>query len=133
MKQTIFIIDSYGKMTFKFAASIMMHEMIHYYDFTRGDITAMIQNGRYRPGAEHETDTFRRYALFARQEGLNVMTDGRGSGFEKLNVDAAEFKPVSESNGSQGWTDMVSRLKAGEDIPGVALAPNGNVVFIVTD
>ena len=53
--------------------------------------------------------------------------------FEKLPVSAAEFKPVSESNGSQGWTDMVNRLKAGEDVPGVALVPNGNVVFLVLD
>ena len=52
--------------------------------------------------------------------------------FEKP-ADIAEFEPVSESNGSQGWTDMVNRLKAGEDIPGVALAPNGNVVFLVLD
>ena len=53
--------------------------------------------------------------------------------FEKPITDAAEFEPVSESNGSQGWTDMVNRLKAGEDVPGVALAPNWNVVFLVLD
>ena len=53
--------------------------------------------------------------------------------FEKPTTSAAEFEPVSESNGSQGWTDMVNRLKAGEDVPGVALAPNGNVVFLVLD
>ena len=53
--------------------------------------------------------------------------------FEKPITDTAEFEPVSESNGSQGWTDMVNRLKAGEDVPGVALAPNGNIVFLVLD
>lgn len=53
--------------------------------------------------------------------------------FEKLNVDTAVIETVSESNGSQGWADMVNRLKAGEDIPGIALAPNGNVVFLVLD
>lgn len=35
-KETIFIIDSYGKMTFKFAISCMLHEMIHYYDMHYG-------------------------------------------------------------------------------------------------
>ena len=132
-KQTIFIIDSYGKMTFKFAVSVLMHEMIHYYDFTRGDLVNIVQNGKYKPGAKHGTDTFNKYAAFARQEGINVMANGHGKEFEKLNVDAAEFEPVSESNGSQGWTDMVNRLKAGEDVPGVALAPNGNVIFLVLD
>ena len=53
--------------------------------------------------------------------------------FEKLNVDTVVIESVSESNGSQGWTDMVNRLKAGEDIQGVALAPNGNVIFLVLD
>ena len=53
--------------------------------------------------------------------------------FEKPITDTVEFEPVSESNGSQGWTDMVNRLKAGEDVPGVVLAPNGNVVFLVLD
>ena len=53
--------------------------------------------------------------------------------FEKPITDTVELELVSESNGSQGWTDMVNRLKAGEDIPGVALAPNGNVVFLVLD
>lgn len=53
--------------------------------------------------------------------------------FEKLNVDTAVIESVSESNGSQGWTDMVNRLKAGEDIQGVTLAPNGNVIFLALD
>ena len=53
--------------------------------------------------------------------------------FEKPNVDTVVIESVSESNGSQGWTDMVNRLKAGEDIPGVALAPNRNIVFLVLD
>lgn len=52
--------------------------------------------------------------------------------FEKP-IDASEFEPVSESNRSQGWTDMVNRLNAGEDVPGVALAPNVNAVFLVLD
>lgn len=53
--------------------------------------------------------------------------------FEKPITDTTEFEPVSESNGSQGWTDMVNRMKAGEDVPGVALALNGNVIFLVLD
>ena len=53
--------------------------------------------------------------------------------FEKPITDAAEFETGSNSNGSQGWTDMVNRLKAGEDVPDVALAPNRNVVFLVLD
>ena len=130
--QTIFIIDSYGKMTFKFAVSCLLHEMIHYYDFTLGDMSNMVKNGKYRRGAEHATDTFNKYMAFARQEGIKVMPNGYGKKFEKLNIDAAEFKPVDESGENAGWADMVNRLKAGEDIPGVALAPNGNVVFIVT-
>lgn len=65
--------------------------------------------------------------LFRKAEKNNIEE------FEKLTTSAAEFEPVSESNGSQGWTDMVNRLKAGEDVPGVALAPNGNVVFLVLD
>lgn len=66
VKQTIFIIDSYGKMTFKFAVSVLMSEMIHYYDFTRGDLVNIVQNGKYKPGVEHRTDTFNKYAAFAR-------------------------------------------------------------------
>lgn len=53
--------------------------------------------------------------------------------FEKLITDTAEFEPVSKSNGSRGWMDMVSRLKTGEDMSGVALVSNGNVVFQVLD
>lgn len=65
--------------------------------------------------------------LFRKAEKNNIEE------FEKPTTSAAEFEPVSESNGSPGWMDMVNRLKAGEDVPGVALAPNGNVVFLVLD
>lgn len=131
VKQTIFIIDDCGKMTFKFAVSCMMHEMIHYYDFTRGTISRCIKRGAYRRGDEHFTPEFQRYTAFAASEGLKIMPNGYGKNFDELNREIAEFKPLTEEEENAGWKKMVDRLKAGEDIPGVALAPNGNVVFIV--
>lgn len=59
------------------------------------------------------------------------MPNGYGKNFDELNREIAEFKSLTEEEENAGWKKMVDRLKAGEDIPGVALAPNGNIVFIV--
>jgi hypothetical protein len=132
VKHTIFVVDSYGKMAFKFAVSCMMHEMIHYYDFTKGTMKRIIDAGTYQRGDEHYTPEFKRYSRFAAKEGLKVMPNGYGKDFEELNKDVASFKQLTEEEKKAGWNKMVARLKAGEDIPGVALAPNGNVVFIIS-
>lgn len=47
--------------------------------------------------------------------------------------EVSESELFDESEENAGWADMVNRLKAGEDVPGVALAPNGNVIFLVLD
>jgi len=61
------------------------------------------------------------------------MKTGDGKQFEKLNDEIAKFKPLSEEECKTQWQNLVARLEAGEDIPGVALTPSGTIAFLFLD